>query len=425
MHHRFLPALLAVLLGVAACEKQVLPPPSADTAFTVVLHNSFNLAEAQYAAFVSDEDGLVRAFRWLPGTDTARLTVPDAKPGDRFDCTVVKIVPLLAPGTGIRDTTVRLTTYTGLSESADIFLREPSILQETDLTITLTGVVTLDSIVVPDGITFALPQEDNNFRGEYRIFHTGRFWCRLKINGEANWRYAFFDHVGSPTLDIQRDATTLPELVGPSAGVALPFFADWTYQLDRVTNLGQNQFLALGPLVPIPGGVVPVFDAFSVYEPPGLPNNGYRLRLSGFDPVPGGYGYVSDRFFQNLPPAVPLLAFDIAPTTLSDNRLVAAISTGPVDLLAFVRTGTPNLTWEVLAAPTPNGLLAYRLPDVPSDLAELFNTLKTYNFGGAVRVRAEGYDQFDTYEAVIARRMAQDDPLWQMKAGYTARERVF
>ncbi len=48
-----------------------------------------------------------------------------------------------------------------------------------------------------------------------------------------------------------------------------------------------------------------------------------------------------------------------------------------------------------------------------------------YNFGGQVRVRAEGYEQLGAYEEVVARRMLQDDPLWQMKAGYTARERIF
>ncbi|MBK9335720.1 MAG: hypothetical protein IPM98_03685 [Lewinellaceae bacterium] len=375
--------------------------------------------------FLSDEDGLVRAFRWLPGADTARVSVPDARAGDRFDCTVVRIVPLLAPGSGIRDTTVTMTTYTGLTEGGDIYLREPDFLKTTDLTITFTGVSTLDSIVVPDGLTFALPQADNNFRGEYRVFHTGRFWCRVKVNGEPNWRYLFFDNVTTPTLEITRDASDLSLLADPSATIALPFITTWNYQLDRVMDLSQNQFLALGALIPIPGGPIPVFDALRVFEPPGLPANGYRLRLSGFDAAPGGYGYECDLFFQIPPAALPLPAFDIQPTTLADDRLLGVLNTGPIDLLAFTRTGTPNLTWEVLAAPSTTGLVTYRLPDVPAELANLFPNLGMYNFGGQVRVRAEGYEQLGAYEEVVARRMLQDDPLWQMKAGYTARERIF
>lgn len=425
MHNRFLLLLLAALWSVAACEKKETPPPPADPAFTVTLHNAFNLVEAQYAAFVSDEDGRIRAFRWLPGTDTARLTVPEARAGEQFDCTVVKIVPLLAPGTGIRDTTVTLTTYTGLTTSTDIYLRDPSNVQATDLFLTLTGASTLDSIVVPDGITFALPQPDNNFRGEYRVFHTGRFWCRIKVNGEPTWRYLVFDNVNTPTLDIQRDVATLPELPPSSTAIALPFFADWTYHLDRVINLNQGHFLSLSPLVPIPGGVVPFFDAIAVFEPPTLPGNGYRLRLSGFDPAPGGYGYVCDRFFQQLPASMSAPVFDIAPTNLAGNRLVGVVSSGPVDVLALTRFGTPNLTWEVLAQPTSTGLLAYRLPDVPAGLGDLFPALKSYSFDGRVRVRAEHYEQFGSYREAIAPRLMQNDPLWQMKAGYTARLRVF
>ncbi len=415
----------AALFLTTSCEKTAIPKPPDGSEFSIVFHNTFNLAEAQYAVFLSDEDGIVRAFQWLPGTDTARVTVPDSKDGERFDCTVVKIVPLLVSGSGVRDTTVTLTTYTGLSESTEIYLREPNFQQQTDLAITFTGVSTLDSIIVPDGLTFALPQPDNGFRGEYRVFHTGRFWCRIKINGEPNWRFVYFDNVNSPTLDITRDATQLPQIAGPTANVALPFFTAWNYHLDLVSDLSQNQFLAIGTLFPVPGGVIPVFDALTVYEPPGLTTAGYRLRLSGFDPATGGYGYRCDRLFQTLPSALPLPNFDIQPTTLSDNRLIGVVSSGPADLLAFTRTGAPNLSWEVLMAPGSTGLVTYRLPDIPADLANLFSNLGAYNFSGNVRVRAEGYDAFTTYQEVIARRMAQDDLLWQMKAGYVARERIF
>jgi len=65
------------------------------------------------------------------------------------------------------------------------------------------------------------------------------------------------------------------------------------------------------------------------------------------------------------------------------------------------------------------------LPDVPAELTKQFPGLGAYQFDSAIRVRAEHYDQLNAYPDVALRRMLLDDPLWQMKAGYTARERIF
>ena len=99
---------IALLLGLGllfslSCQKDNPPEPPGATNYEVTFHNSFNILETQYAAFLSDDDGTVRAFKWIPGNDTAHLTIPNVQTGDRFDCTVVKIVPLIAPGTGVRD----------------------------------------------------------------------------------------------------------------------------------------------------------------------------------------------------------------------------------------------------------------------------------------------------------------------------------
>lgn len=427
MHTRLAVLIPAVLLFLAACRKNESPDPLAPITYSLTVHNEFGILEARYAVFLSDEDGAVREFRWIPANDTAHLTIPDVNSTDRFDCTVVKITTLDAPGTGVRDTTVDLTTYTNLYSGGHIYLRDPNYLQTTDLYMAFTGMTSIDSIIVPEGLTFARPQPGNNFAGQYRVLHTGRIWCRILIDGETQWRYAYFENVNSATLDTTLDATTLPLVPTPPASISLPLLAEWDYKIDRVVDVAKRQFLPIGDLIHAPGGPIPIFDQMEVFEPAGLPGAGYRLRFSGSDDSPGSYRYECDQFFPTLPQSLPTLPFDITSTTLADNRLVAVQCTGLFDLLALTRrhTGTPHLNWEVLTALPNDGLLIYRLPDVPEPLGSLFPPLKSYDFGGSVQVRAENYDQFQSYPEAVMRRLLQDDPLWQMKAGYLGRERIF
>ncbi|MFN0014623.1 MAG: hypothetical protein ACKVU2_08750 [Saprospiraceae bacterium] len=374
---------------------------------------------------MSDKDGRVRLFQWLKGLNTTKLVVADAKEGEQFDLTIVGISLLSLPGTSVIDTFLSIKTYTDVADGAEIDFIPAGVGYVTNFQIKLTGISTLDSIVVPNSVTFALPQPDNGFQGEYQVRHDGQFWCRIKVNGEQNWRYLLLDNVTSGSLTITRDGTALPELPSSSAYIELPFFTNWNYGLDKAVNSSQNKFLPLGPPFSIPGGVVPLFDAVQVLEPPGLPNYGYRLWLRGTDPAPGGYGYECDLLFSTLPTSAPVLDFDIQPTTLADKRLVAVTSSGPVDVLSFTRFGSSNLTWEVFAAPAESGPTVYRLPDVPGELSDKFTALKTYDFGGNVLVKAERYEQFDNYAAAIQALMRPQDPLWRAKAGYLARQRIF
>jgi len=421
--------VLFTALFIVCCDKNDTPGPDGEQGFSVTFNTPFSVLQNETAGFLTDEDGRIRAFQWLPGPGTTKITVPDAKQGERFDLNVANIYTSSLPGTGLVDTFLYITTYTNLADSAEIdFFPVVSVSYsyQTDFHIQFTGITTLDSIVVPDGLTFALPQPDNNFQGQYRVRHTGQFWCRVKINSEPKWRYLQLDNVTGSSISITRDATLLPELPPSAASVGLPFFTNWRYRLDRylLPDLN-NKFLPLGPQVPIPGGVVPFFDAVQVLEPPGLPNFGYRIWLTGNDPAPGGYGYECDRFFNVLPSAMPALNFDIQPTNLADKRLIAVTSSGPVDVLSFCRFGLTNISWEVFVAPASTGPTLYRLPDVPAELSDRFPSLKTYDLGNSVLVRAEAYDGFNSYDEAIRARMNGLDLLWQAKAGYLARSRTF
>ncbi|TNE50193.1 MAG: hypothetical protein EP344_17490 [Bacteroidetes bacterium] len=427
MHSRIILLLGLSLAVFSNCRKNDNPEPPDTTTFRVNFHNSFNILEAQYAAFLSDADGKVLGFRWLPGNDTAQLTLSDVQPGERFDCTVVKVETLVAPGTGLRDTTITVTTYTNLFNEANIYFRNLFYTQTTDLSVTFTGVTSIDSIIVPDGLTFARPQSDNNFAGEYRILHTGQFWVRLLINGESNWRYAYFDGISEGSVDTTLDASVLPQLAGPVGQVSLPLLVDWEYKLDGVLDLDQKKFLSIGDLIRAPGGAIPVFDQLAVFQPPGVPFTGYRLRFSGYDNTPGSYGYTCDWYFETLPTQLQSPGFDVLSASVADKRWVSIQCSGFIDLLSFTRThsGTPHLSWEALVAPTNNGSVTYRLPEIPDALKMAYPVLQSYNFDPGVRVRAEGYETLNVYPEVISRRMRMEDPLWQMKAGYIALERRF
>lgn len=427
---RFWPHLCALMAtaSMLCCRQVPEEPPLPADVFWVKIHHHVTSVETRHAAFLSDEDGKVRAFAWLPPGDTLSLRVSGVLKGERFDLTVFEMTTVLAPGSGVRDTTVHLRTYTDIENGAEVHLRDRLLLSPeryTDLIIRLRDVHTLDSMVVPGAIAFAVPQADNGFQGQYRIFHTGAFWLRLKANGEPFWRYRLFSSINGDVLDVETSVQDLPLLTGEAVRISLPFFTAWTHRLDRVIDLSGNRFLPLDPPLPIPGGAVPVFDEFSFYEPPLPAAQGYRLQLWGTDPTGGAYGYRCDRFFPARPSQAPPAPADVSPTALSGNRLVAAIPNPHTVLLRFVRYATPGLSWEVLVEPTPGRPVAYRLPDVPAAPADLFAALKNYSFGPTVEVHAEHYESLKTYREVLRQFLSSEDPLWPMKAGYTARVRVF
>lgn len=424
-----LAAILALFLAfVFSCNKEDTGPNPTGEHFEIFFDNEFNELQAHYAAFLSDADGRLRAFRWLPGRDTASLTIPNTLATDRFDCTVVKITNINASGSGVVDTSIVLTTYTNLPSGKTVRLRDPEFRQSLDLVIQFTNITTLDSIIVPDGLTFARPQEANNYIGQYRVLHTGKVWLRLLINGETTWRYMFFNNVSGPTQAAMIDATILPKLFNsPTKTIGLPFTAPWQYKIEGLVDTANLEFMPLGDLLRAPGGAVPVFSQLAVFEPETKPYSGYRLQFAG--PVSGsaGYGYALDRYYPTLPAALPEPAFDVQAAQPPNNRAAAALCTGDFDVLAFVRTraGLPNLRWEVLLQPNLGGAKSYRLPDLPGEVADLSFALKTYDFGNTVQIRADAYDHLSSFEAVLDRRLSNQDPYWQTKGGYLARERNF
>lgn len=424
-----LPLLAALILF--SCKKDPAPPIQTDPAFRITLNNEFSTLTARFAVFLSDIDGKVLAYRELPGSDTAQVELPNAQTGDRYDCTVVKIVTIDAPGSGVKDTLINLTTYTNLASGETINLRDLIYQQSTDLNITFTGVTSVDTIIVPDGLTFVRPQQSNNFSGLYRVLHTGKLWLRVKVNGEPGWRFIIFENVSGPTLNVTLDASLLLPIMAAPVHLTLPFSAAWQYKVDGLVDTAALKFLALGDLLRAPGGAVPFFGEIDIFQPifndanPGpMSYKGFRLQVIGEDISSGGYSYFGDFFYANLPTTLPIPVFDLLPTVLADNRLVATHCVGQFDVLAFARTraGTPNINWEVYITPS-NGIVTYRLPDVPTALGAQFPSLKNYDFGGQVRARAEQYERLD-YGAAIHQRLQNNDPLWKAKGGYLGREEV-
>lgn len=421
-------AALAVSFFIS-CEKDTSPPPS-DPAFHITVNNEFSPLDGRWAVYLSDDGGKVLVYREITGGDTANLELPVALPGDRFDCTVVNIATFEAPGSGVKDTTLHLTTYTNLASGETVNLRALNYQQVTDLYVTFTGVNSVDTIIVPDGLTFVRPQPSNNFTGQYRVHHTGKLWLRMRINGEAMWRFILFNDVNGPTLTTTIDANLLLPIFAQPSNINLPFTAAWQYKVDGLVDTAALKFLAMGDLLRAPGGPVPVFSNVDIFEPVSndvfnpepKPYNGFRIRVSGSDDAPGGYSYFSDFFYADIPASLPVPSFDLLPTVLADNRLVATQCVGSFDALVFARSrsGTPNITWEVYTVPS-SGIVSYRLPDVPEALANQFPSLGNYDFGGSVRARAESYENLD-YESAIRQKLLNSDPLWQAKGGYLGRE---
>lgn len=427
---------LALSAGLAiavflSCEKDSAPT-TPNPAFYIAVNNEISPLDGRYAVFLSDYNGKVLVYREIQGGDTALLELPNAHSTDRFDCTVVKIASFEAPGSGVKDTTLHLTTYTNLAGGETINFRELNYEQVTDLNITFTGVASLDTIIVPDGLTFVRPQPSNNFTGQYRVVHTGKIWLRVRVNGEPTWRFIVFNDVSGPALTVAADANLLVPIFAAPTQLTLPFSAAWQYKVDGLVDTAALKFIAMGDLLRAPGGPVPVFSDVDIFEPisndvfdPGPKlYDGFRIRVNGSDDSPGGYTYFSDFFYPDIPANLPSPAFDLLPTVLADNRLVATQCVGSFDALVFARTrtGTPNITWEVYTEPS-NGIVSYRLPDVPEVLGNQFPALKNYDFGGQVRARAEAYERLD-YRSIIRQKLLNADPLWQAKGGYLGREEV-
>lgn len=406
------------------CRKNDDPAPLPPV-FEISFQNDFSPLEAQFAVFVSDETGKTRAFQWLPGQAKTEIRVQNVSEDERFDCTVMKMTVIESPGSGLRDTGLVLTTYTGLSNGKLLQLRELDFHQQIDLKVTFSGVSSVDSVIVPDGLTFAKPQPSNNFTGQYKTLHTGKLWLRARVNGQPEWRFFFFDNVGGPTLAVTLNLPALQIIPTPPHRIDLPFLASWQYKVDGLVDTAKLQFLALGDLLRAPGGFVPTFNSFDVFEPEPLPYHGYRVTVDGTDPQPGGFSYQSDRFYENLPDGLVPPAFDVQPSAIHDDHVAAVRCVGEFDALVFSRSNSahPSISWEVYLKPDPGQFVSYRLPDMPWALGEQFRDLKYFSFGNKVAARAEAYDKVSDYEALLELLFLQKDPLWKPRAGFEAKGR--
>lgn len=429
---------LLVLIGaLSACNKEnPAPPLTLDPFYKVVINNELNELQGRYAVWISDEEGAVRAFRWVPGADTAHVEVPDSKENEIFDCTIARVFPFEMPGSGVRDTTITLTTYTNLANGETVNLRNLAYIQTSDLSFTLKGVNTLDSIIVADGLPISRPQPGNNYFGQYRIEHTGRVWFRVLVNGEMFWRYLYFDNVSGDVNLNEVDVNLMTMNLAHPAKIDLPFTTTWKYKVDGVVDTATLQFVPLGDIRRVPGGAEQVISALNVFEPVAnedfmpepKPYSSFRLRMNGTSDAADGYNFFTDDFYQNLPAQLPAPNFDLEPTFLSDNRNVAVRCIGDFDLLSFTRNyaGAPiNITWEVVTKPKNGTIIVNRLPDVPKELGDSYRPLAQFQFGDLVHTRAENYQRLNGYEAVIQKRLQNSDPLWQAKGGYTGREEVY
>ncbi|MFN0215580.1 MAG: hypothetical protein ACKVT2_15085 [Saprospiraceae bacterium] len=420
------------LFGLFSCDK-AQNPVDPEPRFEVFVKNDFYEIQAKYALFLSNEAGDLVAFRWIPNEDTAHIQVLNSRPNDIFDCTILKVTTLEAPGSGVKDTTLTLTTYTNLASGQKINLRDLYFHQVTNLSFTLAGFTTLDSIVVPDGVTLSRPQANNNYYGEYLVNNTGQCWIRILVNGEHFWRFLVFKNVGEILNANIIDASLLLSNFSPPRPLEFPFVTNWQYRLDGVVDSSLLKFFPLSEEPRAPGGFVAAYNSVDVFEPVNNdlfdPNRPYielfRLQSNGPAGVADGYNYLSDNFYTDVPATLPEPAFDLSPTILANNRAVAVICTGDFDLLAFARsrTGSLNINWEVVTKPA-NGTVLYNLPDVPAALSNLYPALGNYDFNTQVRARAENYERLN-YEQVVGKKLENADPLWQARGGYLGREESF
>jgi hypothetical protein len=401
------------------------------TGYNLTVRNEYGPLEAHFGLYLSDSDGKVVAFRWLNSGDTTNIRVPNVPDGTKYDCTLAKITTL--QGAGVQDSTISLTTYTRVGSGETIQLRDQNYYRSTMLRIQFTNVQSFDSIIVPNALTFQRPQASNNFTGQYNVSHTGQFWLRILINGDPHWRILQFDHINNQDLQAVVDASLLSVSFAPPTPVGFPFSAQWHFSVEGVVSLDSLLFYPLGDLIRAPGGYVPSYHSFNVFQPilsdvfNSMPDiyHGFRLRVSGLSPTADGYFYESDGFYPTLPSSLPVPAFDAVNSGLTNNVFSAATCTGDVDVVAFVRsrTGNPALNWELFLEPAVNDVTKYRLPELPKALASLSVALGHYDFNNQAQLRAESYDKLKGYSEVLHQRFLNNDPVWQARAGYLAKGR--
>ncbi|MFN4081877.1 MAG: hypothetical protein ACK4NS_13345 [Saprospiraceae bacterium] len=432
MRHSISFFALALTLSFFSCNKEnggVFPP---EEAYQIAFQNDYNELQAYIAVFLSDEDGKTLAAQWLPGSKTTEIDVPAISRDKKLDCTVVRMQVVQAPGSGVRDTSIQVDTYTQTPSGSRIQLRSLFYEKSTTLQIQFSGVSSVDSFITPDGLTFFYPQSSNNFYGQYQIQHTGRLWFRMKINGEKDWRFLVFQNVNDIAMNVPAfPPTVLPFIFAKPKDIQTPFPAGWNWRVDGMVDTAKLEFLAFGPMQPVPGNAVPILTALRVFEP--IANdefdpapkiyNGFRVKAEGQGPA---FNYYIDRFYNELPTSLPQPLFDVSSSNLADQRLAAARCIGEFDNLIFSRRFSREnlqIEWRTWHAAAVGAVVTYRLPDVPALVADRAPRLRQYAFAPGVWARAENYAGLNGYDEVLRQQFYNNNALWKPRADYLAVEK--
>lgn len=407
-----------LLLG---CKKESNDPVvTPDPSFTVLLNNRSSAIFANLYAFLSDSEGKTVGYAALPSSDTLTITAANVKATEKLDLTVVRVV--YQPTVLSTDTVITIETFTELSSGKRIEVGIPETnFTETNLTVRLTNLTTLDSIIVPNGQTYLRPTAENGFLGSYQVLNWGKVWLRVLTDGHPYWRFMYFDNVQSDSVKATVPVNFLPETLQPTA-VQLPFNTNWQYAVEGVVNENTYQLMPLGDLLRAPGGLIQYIDQLTVYEPnlvPTQPYSKYRIAVSGTDPV-SGEGYACEQLFSALPSQLPGSTASLTKTILADNRLAAVNTNGDFDVLTFrrVRSAQPRIQWETYHR--PGFTVSYNLPVVPTELALFFPALSQYAFDPGVRAQADTYENLQGYDAFLTNKTATTDAYWRTKMGYIA-----
>ena len=421
--HKINVLLFLSMFAFWGCHKDPGTTPKED--FSLVFENEFNLLQGQFAAFLSDQEGAIKAFRWLDGVGSSTITAKNLGE-EQLNCTIAKIT-ILDTSSG-PDTSIVLTTYEKLVSGSTINLRNLNYKKSIDYRIQFKNITSLDTIIVPDGVTFVKPQASNNFFGHYKIYQTGDFWLRFKIDGEPYWRYMIYNNFEDTELSDQIDPHILPKMNDNLPKIGLPFYTNWDYNLEGVLDLEAARLIPIGDLDRAPGGAIPVLNQLTVYKPDNQIFNSYHVKVTGFNGSGGGYTYYYDRLFDQVPSTLPEADFDVSPTTLNDGRLIAVNCSGDFDAVVITRKNNnkPSITWQyITGAAKDNGTVTVRLPDTPDEISNIFTPLKSYNFAQQTLVRAERYEFIDGIGELYARMLTNSDPFWQAKAQMMGKERQF
>lgn len=419
---------------VFSCDPEKNNGLDPEALYEVAIFNHYNALDGEVMAYLSDKDGKILVSQLVPAEDSAVLKVPGSSVTDQYDLTVFRQTQFEAPGSGVRDTTLKLSTYTGTPHGAMVHVRDLEFRRAVSLTIKFNNLTSLDSIQIPDAITFIRPQANNQFTGQYNVVHTGQFLLRVKINGEQFWRFLLFENINSTATAVNIDASLLTTIFAKPTKMTMPFSAPWAYQVDGIIDTAGRKFLAMGVPQVMPGNAIPVFSRLSFlqpvnnedFEPTPRPYSGFRLQLRGLGPSPTDFFYLHDAFYDTLPDALILPPFSLSKVNVVNPRFLAASSTGNFDVLVMTRkrSGTLNLEWEV-HLPGKVGISSYLLPDVPEALASRFPFLRQYAFDAPMTARAEAFASPKGYEAVLRKRFDNHDPFWMAKWNYFGIERVY